>query len=93
MQAGLRTTAKGVRSLSAGREKQESGTGPWWASIFGGSEEEPEGSAVGLIKRSHKGRRDTKRVFQRSSKDRGSREQSAESSTARRASKIRTANC
>lgn len=47
--------------------------------MFSGSEEKSEGLATGLIKRSHKGRREARTVSRRPNKDRGSRkrEQSA----------------
>lgn len=41
--------------------------------MFSRSEEKPEGPAPGLIKRKHKGRRETRIVFQKLNKDRGSR--------------------
>lgn len=41
--------------------------------MFRRSEEEPEGPATGLIKRRHKGRRETRIVFQKLNKDRDSR--------------------
>lgn len=59
--------------MAAGEKRGEAWIEPWWAPTFSVSEEETESPATGLIRRRKQGRKETRIVFQRSKKDRGSR--------------------